>query len=465
MSALTGYGTETGGIQDGTTADNPAHPAGGPVRQPDKTSPRLSPDGARLSYLAPVDGVLNAWVGPADDPASAEPVTEDRERGIRMYGWAYTSQHALYLQDKAGDEDWHVYSVDLASGQTRDLTPIDGVNAQIERVSHKLAGEVILGLNDRDPEHHDLHRVDVATGERRLIQKNEEFAGFLTDDDYNVRLAFSFTPDGGSETLAPGADGGWELFMKVEIDDSLTTMPEGFDKTGRVLHLIDSRGRDTAAMASIGLDTGEHKVLAEDPRADVSDVMIHPKENDIQAVAFTFERKQWQVLDDDIAPDMEHLRSVADGDVEVVSRTLDDTRWIVAYVMDDGPVRYYRYDRARRQAEFLFTDRRDLEDLPLAKMHPVVIKSRDGLAMVCYYTLPVGRGSVDGRPDRPLPMVLEVHGGPWARDDWGYDPQRTSGSPTAAMRCSASTTGVQRAWERASSTPETWSGVARCTTT
>ena len=254
--------------------------------------------------------------------------------------------------------------------------------------------------------------VNIATGEKLLMQENEAYAGFLTDDDYTVRFAFRFTPDGE-----------WEQFMKVDMDDALTTMPAGFDDTGRLLYMVDSRGKDTAAMTCIDLHTGKETLLAQDPKADVSDVLLHPTEKRVQAVAFTYECKQWQVLDDDIISDLEYLRSVAAGEMEVVSRTLDDTKWIVAYATDDRPVRYYRYNRDLHEADFLFTNRQDLEGLALAKMNPVVIKSRDGLDMVCYYTLPI-ESSGDGgtRPDRPLPMVLDVHGGPWARDSWGYEP-------------------------------------------
>jgi dipeptidyl aminopeptidase/acylaminoacyl peptidase len=390
---------------------------------PDRASPKLSPDGTKLSFRAPVNGVLNVWVGPADDPGAARPVTDDRSRGIRIYFWAYTSRHILYLQDKNGDENWRVYSVDLTSGEAKDLTPLEGVRAEIQAPSQNIPGEIIVGLNDRDLQFHDLYRIDIATGERRLIQHNEGFAGFLADDDYNVRFAFRLTSDGGSEVLRPTDEGGWELFMKIGMDDLLTTAPWGFDKSGRVLYMRDSRGRDTAGLTTINLDTGEETTIATDPRADISDVMVHPTEKSIQALAFTHQRKHWQVLDSSIASDLEHLGTVADGEVDVVSRTLDDRQWIVAYLMDDGPVRYYRYVREEKKATFLFTNRKDLEGLPLARMRPELIKSRDGLDLVSYHTLPPGTDSDgDGRPDRPLPMVLLVHGGPWSRDEWGYDP-------------------------------------------
>ena len=389
---------------------------------PDKTAARLSPDGSRLSYLAPLNGVLNVWVGSADDPTTAKPVTSDTHRGIRIHFWAFTNNHVLYIQDKDGDENWHVYSVDLNSNQITDLTPVEGATAQIEQINYKFPAEIIVGLNDRDPQLHDLYRVNITTGERTLIQKNEGFAGFVIDDDYNVRFAMRMTPDGGSEVLKPNDDSNWESYLTIGMEDTLTTAPIGFDKSGKVLYMLDSRGRNTAALRAIDLESGEERTLADDPRADISGTMVHPTENTIEAAAFTYERKNWQVLDDSIATDLEYLRAVADGDMEVVSRTLDDKRWVVGYIMDNGPVRYYRYDREQKRAEFLFTNRQDLERLPLSKMHPVVIKSRDGLNLVSYMTLPVWRDvGGDARPDSPLPMVLSVHGGPWARDDWSFN--------------------------------------------
>ena len=389
---------------------------------PDKITARLSPDGAQISYLAPVDGVLNVWVGSVDDPDTAEPVTNDTDRGIRIYFWAYTSQHIIYLQDQAGDENWRVYSVNLKNGETIDLTPLEGVQARIQGVSPKFPEEILIALNDRVPQLHDIYRVNITTGEKSLIQENEEFIGFVTDDDFNIRLATRMTPDGGGELVIPTEDENWKLFAKIEMEDILTTGPAGFDKTGTILYMIDSRDRNTAAMYALDLKTNEQTLIAQDSLADVSDLMIHPTQKNIQAVAFTYERKHWQIIDQSIADDLDYLKTVADGDVEVVDRTLDDRYWMVAYLMDDGPLQYYRYDSQAQEAEFLFTNRKDLEGLPLAKMHPVVFRSRDGLDLVSYYTLPLGSDADgDDYPDQPLPMVLYVHGGPWARDNWGYE--------------------------------------------
>ena len=390
---------------------------------PDRASAQISPDGAQLSWLAPLDGVLNVWVAPADNPAAARPVTRDTGRGIRFYGWAYSGAQIIYLQDAGGDENWHLYAVHLESNSILDLTPLDNIHAQIQEVSPKRPGHILAALNDRDAQFHDIYRIDLATGDRSLVLQNDGFAGFVTDADFKVRFAVRMTADGGAEYLERDANGGWQPFITVGQEDSLTTGPVGFDSSGERLFLTDSRGRDTAALQSMHLASGVATILASDARADVSDTLTHPTERTVQAAAFTYERKEWQVLDAAIAADLGFLATVADGDIEVLSRTLDDSCWIVAYLLDDGPVRYYRYLRERREAQFLFTNRADLEGQPLVKNHPVTIPARDGLNLVCYYSLPREADPDNtGLPYKPLPLALLVHGGPWARDEWGYNP-------------------------------------------
>lgn len=389
---------------------------------PDKASARISPDGKRLSFLAPVNGVLNVWVGPIDDAAAAKPVTKDKLRGIRSYFWAYTSQHLLYVQDVGGDENNHVYRVDLESGETKDLTDFKEVAAQIDSVSHRFPEEILVGLNDRDPQYHDLYRMNIITGKKTLLQKNTEFQGFVTDEDFQVRFADKFTPDGGTVMLKPDGKGGWTEGITVPMEDSLTTSAAGFDSTGKILYLIDSRGRDTGALTSIDLKSMKQKVIAENPLADCGGILAHPTENTIQAVAFTYEKTHWTFFDKAVEADFAELKKVADGELTIASRTMDDSTWIVAFLMDNGPVRYYVYDRGTKKAKFLFTNRKELEGLPLQKMHARVIESRDGLKLVSYLTLPPGTDpDGDGVPDKPLPMVLNVHGGPWSRDAWGFD--------------------------------------------
>lgn len=408
---------------------------------PDKASLKMSPDGKYISFLAPVNNVLNVWVASAYDPATAVAVTNDTLRGIRIYFWAYTDNHIIYLQDLAGDENWQVHAVNIVTKEDKNLTPFEEIpgpdgkpmtlpngkplrpRAQIQEVSYKFDNEILIGLNNRNAQYHDIYRLNILTGEMNLIQQNDNFLGFQTDDDYNIRYALKLTPDGGNEIFKPDGKGGWESFDKISMEDMMTTWPIGFDKTGMVLYMIDSRGRNTAALTSVDLKTNQKKILAEDPKADISDIMMHPTEKTIEAAAVEYLRTEWKILDDNIKSDLEYLKSVTDGDINVTSRTLNDNFWTVSYVVDDGPVRYYLYDRAKKKAEFIFTNRKDLEAVKLSKIHPVEIKSRDGLNLISYLTLPSWTDpDNNARPNDPLPMVLFVHGGPWARDSWGYNP-------------------------------------------
>jgi dipeptidyl aminopeptidase/acylaminoacyl peptidase len=389
---------------------------------PDKASVQISPDGKHLAFLAPVNGVLNVWVGPVDRPDAAKPVTFDRKRGIRRYFWAYTNSHVLYMQDKGGDENWRVYSVNLKTDRVIDLTPMDKVAAQVQGVSHKFPNDILVSLNDRDPKFHDIYKINITTGERTLVRENNQFVGFLTDDDFNVRFGQKSTPDGGMEFLEPDGHSGWKRFALVGQKDALTTQPFGFDKTGKTLYMVDSRGRNTAALKTIDLGSGKERIVGQNNKADIGGLMIHPTEKTIEAYSVNFERNKWTVLDPAVKRDFRYLETVADGDFNVGSRTLDDNQWIVTYMVDDGPVRYYRYNRKQGKAKFLFTNRANLERYTLSKMNPVVIKSRDGLNLVSYLTIPASVKRSGIKPAKPLPMVLFVHGGPWGRDRWGYHP-------------------------------------------
>jgi dipeptidyl aminopeptidase/acylaminoacyl peptidase len=391
---------------------------------PEKAHARLSPDGKQLAYLAPVKGVLNVWVGPVDDITKAKAVTNDTHRGIRGFFWAYTSEHILYSQDKDGDEDNHVYAITLSSGDIKDLTPIEKIAAQIEGVSEKFPEEILVGINDRDKrEYHDIYRVNIVSGEKKLLQENPGFAGFLTDDDYRVRFALNYTADAG-QVILKEEDGEWKTFLEITSADAMTTGPAGFDKTGDILYMLDSRDRNTAALKAIDLKTGDVKLIAENAKADISGVMTHPTEKTIEAVSYTYEKTEWQVIDKSIQPDLDYLKTVSDGELVVTSRTLDDKLWNVAFMMDDGPVQFYIYDRPAKKVKFLFTSQPALAKLALVKMHPVVIKSRDEKSLVSYLSLPKDSDPKNtGRPNKPLPLVLNVHGGPWARDNWGYDPE------------------------------------------
>ncbi|HET6604003.1 MAG TPA: S9 family peptidase [Xanthomonadaceae bacterium] len=389
---------------------------------PSRANVQVSPDGKYISWIAPVDNVLNVFVAPAGDLDKARAVTDDKARGIRQYFWSYRPDTLLYVRDTGGDEDFHLFSVDLASGTKRDLTPYEKTRAFVVGVSHGQPDSVMVGMNDRDASWHDLYRVDLASGERTLVEKNDkELAGYMVDSDYKVRYAFKSRPDGGQDVLVPDGEGGWKLDETIPFGDSLTTQVVGMSHDGKTLYWVDSRGRNTAAAYAEDIATGKRKLIFEDPRADVGDALIHPRTGKVQAVASDYLREQWQVVDAAVKDDLAKLEGMGPGEASVTSRTLDDKTWIVAYSAASEPATYFRYDNENNTLTKLFVARPELEGKPLMEMHPLEIKARDGMTLVSYLTLPPGADQdQDGKADRPVPMVLFVHGGPWARDSYGY---------------------------------------------
>jgi dipeptidyl aminopeptidase/acylaminoacyl peptidase len=393
---------------------------------PERTNVQISPDGQYLSWTAPVDGVMNVWTAPAGDPSKAKAVTDDKARGIRQYFWSYRADTLLYLRDTGGDEDFHLYSVDLKTGDKRDLTPYAKTRAQVVGVSHLHPGTILVGMNDRDAQWHDVYKVDLATGKRDLVEKNDkEIAGYLVDADYKLRLAQKSRPDGGSDLLKPDGKGGWTKVDDIPFSDSLTTAPGSFTTDGKTQYFSDSRGRDTSALYAIDVASGKKSLVHEDKRADVGETLADPKTGVVQAVSVNYLRDEWKAVDGSIAADLKALQAIGPGNFFVSARTLDDKTWVVGYSAAETPAVYYRYDRDGKSAgklTKLFSVRPKLEGKPLVPMWPHEIKSRDGLTLVSYLSLPRSAdANGDGKADKPVPLVLFVHGGPWARDEYGYN--------------------------------------------
>ncbi len=389
---------------------------------PERVSPRISRDGTQLAWIAPKDGVLNVWVAPVSpeggvDWAAARVVTDDTDRGIRQFAWAHDGRHLLYLQDIGGDENWRLHDVDLPTMQRRDLTPFDGVQTQIIGLERSRPNEVLLGLNQANPQLHDVYRLDLTTGELTKEIDNPGYIGWVADTDLAVRAALAPQPDGSFALLVrDDADAEWRELLRIPAEDAESVEFLEFSADGRSLLLTSSVGAQTARLVRIDVATGATQVLADDPEADVSGVKVHPVTRQPQIVATPKARMQYQVLDPTVADDLAAIRALHPGDPTFQGTDDSDRIWLVGFTNDSGPVPYFAYDRQARSAQFLFEHQPQLSRYELAAMEPFSYQARDGLTIHGYATFPPGQ-------DRTaLPTVLFVHGGPWGRDTWGYDP-------------------------------------------
>ena len=387
---------------------------------PTRFQGRLSPDGEMMSFRAPLDGVMNIWVAPAGDINAAKPITRNTGRGIPAHFWALDSNSVLYIEDQNGDENWHLYRVDLASGQIKDLSPYPGVQANFMAQSEDHPGKAVIGMNDRDARWHDVYLVDLATGKRELLMQNDGYAALYVDNDLQVRLAMQQTQAGGADVFTL-EEGSWEPLLEIPPEDYFTTNILGFNADNSGFYMVDSRGRNTAALTRVNATSGEAIDLALSSNADISDVLIHPRTHEVIAVAATIHQRQWEVQDGSYARDFQILQQEAKGDVQILATTLDGEKWVTYIGASDASPIYAVYDRASQTLQKLFETNERLEGLTLAPKQNVFIESRDGYRLVSYLTLPPGSDSDgDGRPTQPVPMVLLVHGGPWARDNGDY---------------------------------------------
>jgi len=397
--------------------------------------PRMSPDGSQISWIAPGDsGVFNVWARPAgaDKP---RPVTHEKHRPIFFYAWLGDGQHLLYLHDSGGDENNHLFLADLKTGTTRDLTPYPGVKAQDVQQDAQHPDHVLVALNKRDPRVFDMYRVDIATGNVTMEAQNPgDVLSWSTDWNFAIRAATAFDPKTGNTIIRirDGVDQPWRdlvtmpferaLFQGQVVNGSLIAC---FDSDNRGLIIHSALNSNCGRLVHVDGTTGkELEVLAEDPHSDIADgggqqpiVMLDAATKKVAAVEFDPGTPYWKCLDPTYAADFAAIEKKAVGFPRVISADKDNRNWIVAAQASNTPTTYYRYDRTTHALTTLFTDNPQLAKYTLAEAKVVSIPARDGLQLVSYLLLPPGSSG------KNLPLVLEIHGGPWFRDDATYDVQ------------------------------------------
>jgi len=394
---------------------------------PKYASPMLSPDGQYLAYLAPsVDkGVLNVFVQKTSDPNTdnARMITNDVSRGIRQAGWAPDSQTMLFLQDFEGDENFHLWAVDATtteSTEARDLTPGENVKASNLITNKRFRDEILVGTNERDPTCFDMYRIKYKTGEITMDTKNPgDVLGWGSEDEtFEVREALVKDQADSSETIRvrDNKDSVWRDLIKLPYGEDGNLID--FSKDGKTCWMTSSLGRETTALQKVDLQSGETlETVSYNDKCDCGGVMLDDDTKELRAVSYNYARTERIFFDKELEKDYEVLKSLGrdDAEVGVLSKTDDEKTWIVAYSRSDGPTEYVVYDQEKKAINPLFVSRPDLLNYKFALMEDVRIKARDGLELVGYLTR--------ADTEKKTPLILLVHGGPWARDFWGFNAQ------------------------------------------
>jgi dipeptidyl aminopeptidase/acylaminoacyl peptidase len=385
-------------------------------RNPETTGYQLSPTGQLIGFLKPVDHRLNVWVQPKSG-GEAKQITNVKDRDIRGFFWK-GDKYILYLKDNGGDENYHLYVAQSDGSSARDLTPFEGVRAEMIDDLEDDATDLIIGLNKRNKEVFDAYRLNIETGDLKLIAENPgNISTWTTDHAGNIRVAT--TTDGVNTTLLyrKTEQDAWKPVITTNFKETFT--PQFFTFDNKDLYGVSNIGRDKAAIVQFDPETGkETNVLFEHPEVDVSDLHYSKKRKVITSATFTTWKEERKFFDPVAEQLYKTLEDKLPGyDVYVVSSNKAEDTFVVRTITDRSLGSFYLYESDSGKLTKLADRNPWLKEDQLAEMKPIEYKSRDGLTIHGYLTLP------KGRPAKDLPIVVNPHGGPWVRDEWGFNPE------------------------------------------
>ncbi len=385
-------------------------------RKPEKVMVRLSPSGKHLAFLEPHQRRLNLVVRDLSTGESKR-VTESTARDLGGFAWV-SDDRLLYIQDTGGDENYRLYAVGRDGSNPLDLTPFESVKCDLIDELEDDDDEVLFQMNKRNPEVFDVFRLNVHTGEMQMVGENPgNVQGWSTDHDGRVRLAS--TTDGVNTSI---------LYRESEADDWKTVATYDFKEGARPLiftfdnasvYVASNLGRDKTAVCEYDLNSGkETKLLYEHEQVDVHHLLYSKKRQCITGIAYQTDQVGYHFFDDERADLQRFLDEKLPGyQNQLVSHSKDETKFIVHSGSDRSMGTYYLLDMATMKLTELFSASPWLDETQMAEMKPIRYQSRDGLTIPGYLTLPAGV------EPKGLPMIVNPHGGPWARDSWGFNPE------------------------------------------
>jgi dipeptidyl aminopeptidase/acylaminoacyl peptidase len=395
---------------------------------PEIAGARISPDGKFIAFLKPHKDTLNIWVKRADEPfASARLVTNESKRPIRGFFWSRDGKFILFVNDKAGNENFNLYALNPneqpPSGAevpvARNLTNSEKVRTISYNVPRTEPDAVYVGMNDRDPAWHDLYKVKISTGERTLVRQNtERLTGWLFDNKDQLRLATRATKSGDREILRVDADGKFTKVYSCNVFEFCN--PIHFDKDNRRVYMVSNKGDgvDLTRLVLFDPETGKEEPVESDPmsRVDLEDAVFSDVTDELVFTVYVDDRQRVYFKDRRLADDYKFLqKKFPKSEISFDSSTSDEMTWLISAFSDTEPGERYLFDRKSKKLDLQYRVREKLPREALAEVKPVRYKSSDGLEIPAYLGLPKGLAP------KNLPTIILPHGGPWGRDRWGYD--------------------------------------------
>lgn len=393
---------------------------------PELAAATVSPDGAHVAFLKPFENVRNVWVKRTEEPFdAARPITADERRPIPQFFWSRDGRYVLFVQDRDGDENYNLYAVDpngeVQEGAVvppaRNLTAAEDVRVAIYALPKSQPDKAYIGLNDRDAAWHDLYELTLSTGERTLLRENtERISQWVFDLDGDLRLAVRSPPSGETEILRVDEEGLSPLYTCGVFE---TCNPLRFHEDDERIYMMSNRGDnvDLVRLTLLDVESGAETTVESDPqnRVDLETAIFSDATDELVGTVYVDDRPRVLWRNDEWEEDYAALkREFPDLDVTIGSSTLDERLWVITAIGDVEPGETYLFDRDSGEITLQYRIRERLPREHLATMLPIRYASSDGLEIPAYLTLP------KGVEPQALPVVVFPHGGPWARDTWGY---------------------------------------------
>jgi len=382
----------------------------------EKSSYQISPNGDFYAFMAPYEKRMNVFVQKIGTEEATR-ITDVTDRDIAGYLWA-NNDRILYLKDNGGDENFGIYGVNIDGSNPQNLTAEAGVKTQIIDDLEGLDEFIMVGLNSRNPQIFDPYRLNITTGEKEMLYENPgNISGWMTDHDGKLRVA---TTSDGVNTSILYRDTEKDAFKSILTTNFKETMsPQFFTFDNKNLYAVSNLGRDKAAAVLFDVETGkESEMLFEHPEVDVSYIGYSDKRKVITAAGYSTDKRHRKYFDEETKKMMESLETKLEGyEIGIGSSNKAEDKYIVRSYSDKSRGAYYFYNKTDDKLEKIADVSPWIDETQMAEMKPIQYQTRDGLTINGYLTLPKG---VDAKN---LPVVMNVHGGPWARDSWGFNPE------------------------------------------